>query len=689
MARTNAAEQAVSHRHWRALVDAFLRELLDLTQSDYAALIDLSTGRERYVFATREKPLPDINWHSVIRLLWFRQQADAKLLVADQSGLHKEEGLEALADYLDPDLFNVVGCIPLSQEDRLLAAACLFGRTPPVDLDLLAGELRPRLEGLARITSSALAAMAGGVSANGRHDIHQKALHTLPEGLLMADSDGVVVEANDAFSALTGIPADALIGRNLKEQPLLGTDCDYLVARLLESGQPFEVIARLGSTDSDIDDPLSLDDAPAERKFLRLRGTAYPQDGEGAGGMLLLADDVTRDVLAKREANRRERRYSQEIELASRLQQNFFPPTYQKKRIKIATRLIAARELAGDFFDIFDLGPNTIGLVIGDVVGKGIPSSLMAMSVHGMLANQAGALIPPMKVLERVNEGLYHQVRGEYWYATCFFAKIHVTQLRMTYSRAGHELPLWYRKDSEEVTFLEGEGLPLGIFPDSNYATMQVYLSEGDRLLFYTDGLTDTINAAGERFGHDRLVDLFRKNCTLSPKNLLKVIENEVMEFQGGREQLDDIALVLLSVVPDNWTTLTIPPYTFSEVLENLISELRLRGIEEETAFKVRLSLDECVTNAFRHGHRGDERRPITISYLIEPDKVTTKVRDQGPGFDFGLIPDPTLEENLMQVGGRGVFLTLKMMDEVRFNDVGNEVTMVKYLHGPGQPPSG
>lgn len=87
------------------------------------------------------------------------------------------------------------------------------------------------------------------------------------------------------------------------------------------------------------------------------------------------------------------------------------------------------------------------------------------------------------------------------------------------------------------------------------------------------------------------------------------------------------------------------------------------------------------MTNAYRHGHRYDDRKPITVSYLVEANRVTAKVRDCGQGFDFGLIPDPTLEENLMSPGGRGVFLTLKMMDEVTFNDVGNEITLVKYLH--------
>ncbi len=666
------------HPQWRVLIDEFLDQLLKVSGGDFAAFVDSSIGRERYVFASSGTPLPDINWHDIIGTLWQRQKLKPEYVLLNRDLMDNAAADSELARRFESGLFNLVICLPMDHEKNLLGIACIFFSNAVPDAGT---KLKPFIESLAMVTSTAALAMVDGAGAAGENGVYLKALRRLPEGLLLADNNGIVAEVNDAFSAITGVPIESLIGQNLKEHPILGTDCDYLVAKLLESGQPFEVIARLGIEPVLDENTVSSADDTVTGKFLRLRGTAYPDDSDPPGGMLLLADDVTGDVLAKREANHRERRHSQEIELASRLQQNFFPPGYQKKRIKIATRLIAAQGLAGDFFDIFDLGPNTIGLVIGDVVGKGIPGSLMAMSVHGMIANQAGALTPPMKVLERANESLYLQVKGEYWYATCFYAKIHVTQLRMTFSRAGHELPLWWHKETGEITYLEGEGLPLGIFPDSRYVTLQVQLNEGDRLLFYTDGLTDATNRAGERYGHERLVDLFKKNCDLSSKNLIRVLENEIIKFQDGREQLDDIAIALISVVPDSWTTLTLPPYTFMEVLEMILEELRLRGVDNDSLFKVRLSLDECVTNATRHGHQGDGRRSITVSYLVESENITMKVRDQGPGFDFGLIPDPTLEENLMHPGGRGVFLTLRMMDEVSFNDVGNEVTMVKYLH--------
>jgi len=668
-------------RGWRDLVNTYLNRVLALASFDYAAFVDMSMGRERYVFATRENPLPDINWHALIGILIRNQTSKPEYALINSDSTGNGNPYEELNSFMDPESFDAVLCVPVGSSEKLNACVCFFGSQAGITKDVLQGQARDEIDSLTDLLRISIRTL---VENNGSSQVDIKPVSLfkrLPEGLLLTDKDGLVIEINDTFTNLTGIPADRLIGQNLRENPILGTDCDYLVARLLETRQAFEIVSKIGSDSACIQDNEDLVADPEPGKFLRIRGTTVPCDSGEDAGLLLLVDDVTGDVIAKQEASQRSQRHSHEIELASRLQQSFFPQNYQKKRIRILTRLIAAHELAGDFFDIFDLGPNTIGLLIGDVVGKGIPSSLMAMSVHGMIANQAGALTPPMKILERVNEGLYNQVKGDYWYATCFFAKIHVTQLKMTYSRAGHELPLWIHSDSGETTWLEGEGMPLGIFPDSRYVTQQIQLKEGDRLLFYTDGLTDTINPAGERFGHERLAELFSKHSGLSLMNLLKVLEKEILEFHATENILDDIALALLAVVPDSWTTLTIPPYTFSEVLEGLLDEMKFKGIGDDVLFKVRLSIDECVVNAYRHGHQEDERKPITIGYLIESDRLTIKIRDQGPGFDFGLIPDPTLMENLLQPGGRGVFLTLKMMDEVSFNDVGNEVTMVKYLH--------
>ncbi len=682
MASSNVAEEILFTKRRGALVNALLTELAELGLCEFAAFGDFGENRDFIQTFARKNPLPEIDWRSLLSLLYRAQESEPGVAVIGREAVVQGPRLGALAEHFENGVFDVVVSMPVMEDDALLGVACLFGKVPPANPKALRKELRSPLEALVSVAASALASLASPIYGTAEHGIHSEAVRGLPDGILIADSSGKVLEANEAFVQLVGVPAESLIGRDVRSIPILGGETGTLIEALLNKGEAFEVVGSFDRPETDEESTLDGELVSLEGTYVRLRGITYSSGENPRSGIILLADDATRTVLAKREADIREHRHKREIELAKHLQEDFFPETYQKKRIRIATRLIAAHELAGDFFDVFNLGPNTIGLVIGDVVGRGIPGSLMAMSMHGMIVNQVGALTPPMKVLERVNDALFHQVKGDYWYGTCFYAKIHVTQLRVTYARAGHELPLWYHYDTGEVTTLEGEGLPLGIFPDSSYTTSQIFVSEGDKLLLYTDGLTDTVNPAGERFGHDRLVELFKTHSNLGARNLLKLIENTVEDFRAGREQLDDIAIALISVVPDSWTTVTIPPFSFHEVIEDLLTELDLKGVDEDTQFKVRLSLDECVTNAYRHGHKCDERRTINVGYIVKSDHVVMKVKDCGEGFDFGLIPDPTLEENLMLPGGRGVFLTLKLMDKIEFNDVGNEITLTKSLHG-------
>jgi anti-sigma regulatory factor (Ser/Thr protein kinase) len=304
----------------------------------------------------------------------------------------------------------------------------------------------------------------------------------------------------------------------------------------------------------------------------------------------------------------------------------------------------------------------------------------MAMSVLGMISNAQGKMTSPREVMEVVNADLVNRVKGDYWYATAFYAKIHVENLTVTFARAGHELPILWTDAEGKCRFLEGNGLPLGMFHNAEYETCQTQMGEGDKLVLYTDGLCDATNDEGERFGSKRLVDLVTRYSSLSAKNLLKVIELNVTKFMGSQPQTDDIALIIISVVPDSWNRLSIPPYTFNEVLDNIVRELTLKNVSDDVIFKVRLSLDECITNAIKHGHRSNYLEKILVSYLIDSEKIVIQIQDRGEGFDYASLPDPTVEYYLQLPEGRGVFLTMQVMDKVEFNDVGNVVTLSKYF---------
>jgi serine/threonine-protein kinase RsbW len=113
-----------------------------------------------------------------------------------------------------------------------------------------------------------------------------------------------------------------------------------------------------------------------------------------------------------------------------------------------------------------------------------------------------------------------------------------------------------------------------------------------------------------------------------------------------------------------------------------LLSALKKLKLSRETLFDIRLCLEEAVINAIKYGNKLDARLPVVISYAISGGKLEITVRDQGRGFNPGMTPDPLSDTNILKHGGRGIFLIKNLMDEVRYNDSGNEIKMIKFISG-------
>ena len=115
------------------------------------------------------------------------------------------------------------------------------------------------------------------------------------------------------------------------------------------------------------------------------------------------------------------------------------------------------------------------------------------------------------------------------------------------------------------------------------------------------------------------------------------------------------------------------------KVQQAILEQAKAQGFGKDEVFAIRLALDEAVSNAIQHGNQNDPDKQVTIEYAFDDDTLTIHVADEGPGFDPGDVPDPTLDENLYTPSGRGVMLIKAYMTEVRFNDRCNRITMVKH----------
>jgi serine phosphatase RsbU (regulator of sigma subunit) len=203
-----------------------------------------------------------------------------------------------------------------------------------------------------------------------------------------------------------------------------------------------------------------------------------------------------------------------------------------------------AREVGGDFYDIFELEDGRLGVVEGDATGKGMPAALVASATSSMLraVAQAFGSSSPGQVLSRVNETLVARIPPN-MFVTCFYTILDPSSARLSYANAGHDLPyLWRGGDAEE---LRAKGMPLGLMPGMEYEEKEIELDAGEGVLFYTDGLVEAHDREGEMFGFPRLRALISEHG--EERALGDFLLEELYSFVGdGWEQEDDITLLTL-----------------------------------------------------------------------------------------------------------------------------------------------
>jgi predicted ester cyclase len=247
----------------------------------------------------------------------------------------------------------------------------------------------------------------------------------------------------------------------------------------------------------------------------------------------------------EREIRARER-VEQDLRVARSIQQASLPKEVPElEGWRIATYYQPAREVGGDFYDLFELEEGRVGVVVGDATGKGMPAALVVSAASSMLRAVAQAFhsSSPGEVLSRVNETLVARIPSN-MFVTCFYAILDPKSATLSYANAGHDLP-YMRHSDGDAEELRARGMPLGLMPGMIYEEVEVSLREGKSVLFYSDGLVEAHDPKGEMFGFPRLRALVAEHG--EERELGEVLMEELYSFVGeGWEQEDDITLLTL-----------------------------------------------------------------------------------------------------------------------------------------------
>jgi phosphoserine phosphatase RsbU/P len=253
------------------------------------------------------------------------------------------------------------------------------------------------------------------------------------------------------------------------------------------------------------------------------------------------------------EEERAKQRIEEELDVARRIQQSLMPQRLPETGwFVVHGSSQSSHQVGGDYFDIVAIGPDTWSLVVADVSGKGVSSALLASFLQGAFLSASCTTDIP-EVLSRINIFLNDRAESGK-YATMFYSKLDSAG-KLTYANAGHCAPLLVRMTGK-IEKLEATSLPVGLVAEASFGLDHRELGPGDRIVLYTDGVTEAQNGTGEFFGRKRLLDAVRRAGTADCPELHAAIQKEILDFTAGAEQADDLTLVVVEYRGCRQTTL-------------------------------------------------------------------------------------------------------------------------------------
>lgn len=275
---------------------------------------------------------------------------------------------------------------------------------------------------------------------------------------------------------------------------------------------------------------------------------ATVRDLDGNQLALVESDDLNTTLENERkslaEKLEHERRTAQELQFAKQVQARLFPQSFpQLESLDYAGFCLQAREVGGDYYDFLCLASRKLGLVLGDISGKGMAAALLMANLQANLRSQhTSASSEPEKFLNSVNR-LFFENSVESAYATLFFAEYDDELRLLRYANCGHPAAILFRADGT-IDRLASTATVLGLFPDFECAFHETQLQAGDTLVIYTDGVTECLDEHGDEFGEDRLMSAVKRNFALSSCDLLDALLHDLRKF-STQEQHDDITLII------------------------------------------------------------------------------------------------------------------------------------------------
>jgi sigma-B regulation protein RsbU (phosphoserine phosphatase) len=254
-------------------------------------------------------------------------------------------------------------------------------------------------------------------------------------------------------------------------------------------------------------------------------------------------------------ALRERERLDRELQLGAEIQKHLLPETHPHiPGLQLASRYFTAQWVGGDYYDFIPVaGGQRWAIVIGDVMGKGVPAGLIMTMTRGMLRSEVLRGHSPADILSHLNQVMYEDLTNSHRFVSLFYSEYDPATRRLTFCNAAHNPPLLWQCTSRQILPLDTPGMLIGLEPQGQYENGTVTLAPGDVLVYYTDGLTDAANVHGARWETAGLIQAVQEACALhtNTQDILEYLFMQVKAFIGARGRAGDDMTVIVARVTD------------------------------------------------------------------------------------------------------------------------------------------
>ncbi len=395
-----------------------------------------------------------------------------------------------------------------------------------------------------------------------------------------------------------------------------------------------------------------------------------------------------------------------EIEIGFRIQQTLLldQPPVDFLGLQVAALTIPSQRIDGDFYVFLRHSDESLDVIVGDVMGKGVPAALLGAATKShflralsglMVLSKDGKLPQPKEIVMLAHAELVRHLADLDSFVTLCYARLDMSRCSLDLVDCGHTGMVHLHGKTGLHQILHGNNLPLGIREGEIYDQISVPFEPEDLFLFYSDGITEARSATGELFGPQRLEECIASNGQLDPASLVEAVRQAVATFTGSLRLTDDLTIVAIRVQERQ-----IPIARQEMEIRSDLKQLRkarefvrafcrnLPGppLDEDSVAALELAVDEAAANIMKHAYHGREDQPIHIEAEAFPGRLAIQLHHFGDAFDPLTAPPPSLDGS--RDSGFGVYIVARSVDEVRYypdERGGNCVALVKTRKAGGK----